>query len=82
MTQEMLNMSKEELVNAIAECNKHGKDLEYCITKLSATKEKLLEECDILEQDILSCLDTMKSLAIAQAEMRKLLREKYDSFVM
>ena len=82
MTPEMLNMSKEELLNAIVEIDKLGKELEKSTMKMIEVRDDLLIEADKLESDIERSVNTMTSAALAFAEMKKLLKEKYGCIIM
>lgn len=81
-TAEMLNMSKEELIAKIAEADKHGRELESGLRELVDMRNKLVEEADKLRKDIEHGIGVMEALAMAKAEIDKLLAEKYGSIVM
>lgn len=82
MTKEILNMSKEELINNIAKTEEYGKDLENMISKIAEDQDKLIAEVDKLTEQMNRCIDIRQSLALANASMRKVLRDKYGCFVM
>ena len=82
MTPKMLGMSKEQLVNAIAKCDELGKKLEKSIKKTTEARDELLIRADAMESEIERGLDAMIALALSIAEMKKILRDKYGSFVM
>ena len=52
MTLDILAMSKEELINAIAEADELGKKLECSIKDLTEARDELLIRADILESNI------------------------------
>ena len=82
MTKEMLTMTKEELIAAICTADELGKALEVSTKEVCETRDKLLLQADILEEDVRKGVATMESLALAIAEMKKLLEDKYGTFVM
>lgn len=75
-------MSKEELINNIAEADRLGKELEKSTKTMAEARDKLLLQADKIELDIEQGVNTMTELAVALTEMRKVLKEKYGSFVM
>lgn len=82
MTKEILNMSKEELINNIAKSDEYGRNLEVMISEMSKEHAELMEASDKLIEQMDRCVAIMEGLALANASMRKLLRDKYGSFVM
>lgn len=82
MTQEILNMSKEELVSKIVEADKLGKDFEKTLKEMMKARDELLIRADSITKDIERGIDTMKLLAVTKTEMELLLAEKYGSMVI
>lgn len=82
MTNEILNMSKEELINTISEADKLGKELNTFLEKLAEERDELLSQADELEMSIRRGISRMQTLATAIAEMRKRLRDDFDCHVI
>lgn len=82
MTKEMLNMSKEELINNIAKTEQYGRDLENMISEMAKEHDELMSASDKLIEQMNHCIGLMEATALANASMRKLLKNKYGSFVM
>ena len=74
-TKEMQAMSKEELIANIVKCDEKGKTLE--------THLRMVQELKCVpEEDIQKGIILMHQLAMVKAEMKKLLVEKYNIFIM
>ena len=89
MTSEMLNMSKEEIIQAIVNLDKHGKELDKLQTETIEIRGKLLDEIrnlfeqiDQLNSGIEHGQHIMQISAMAKAELTKLLQDKYGCFIM
>lgn len=89
MTIEMLNMSKEELITAITNLDKHGKELDALQQKLVESRndlstqiDKLAAEVRQIDADIAYGEYIMSASAMTLAELRKLLKDKHDCDVM
>lgn len=82
MTKEILNMSKEELINNIAKTEEYGRNLENMISEMSNEHAELMEASDKLIEQMNRCIGIMETMALANASMRKLLKDEYGSFVM
>lgn len=74
-TKEMQAMSEKELIANIVKCDEQGKDLE--------TYLKMAQELKCVpEEDIQKGIILMEQLALARAEMKRLLVKKYGVFIM
>lgn len=82
MTKEILNMSKEELINNIAKTEEYGRNLENMISEMSNEHAELMEASDKLIEQMNRCIGIMETMALANASMRKLLKDEYGSFVI
>lgn len=82
MTLDILIMSKEELINAIAEGNELCEELKDSILKMVEAREELYKRADAMTSDIEYGINTMKSLTETIADMKKLLTENYGGFVI
>lgn len=82
MTDEIMRMTEEELINNIAEADKLGKELEAMTKDMIDARMKLLEQAEELYLEIKNGTEQMASLALVQAEMRLVLQKKYGKFVM
>lgn len=74
-TKEMQEMTKEELIANIVKCDERGKTFE--------THLRMVQELQCVpEEDIQKGIELMKQLAMAKAVMKKILADKYGTFIM
>ena len=82
MTPEMLMMSKEELVNAIVEADKLSNEMDDLMYEMVRERLYLCQKAELIQSEIDRSLHIMRELAETNAELRKLLKEKYGCFVI
>ncbi len=82
MTQKIRNMSKGELISNIAKTETIGKELESMCSDIAKTYADIMAQGDRLKEQMDSTMETMRNVALANAEMRRVLRDKYGTFVM
>ena len=82
MTFEILNMTKEELIEAIEETDKRGRELEEETKEMVDLYNNLVKQAESIKADIEQGTRLMQLLALTQASMRQELAEKFETFVM
>ena len=82
MTNEILNMSKEELINTIARSDELGRKIEITIREMTKARDELYLRADELNLRVRQGTRQMETLATAIAEMRKRLRDDFDCHVI
>lgn len=81
MTQEILKMSKEELISNILEVDKRGREMESLLARMQVVYEVSAGQI-VIPDDVQEDIAIMERLALVKAEMNKVLLDKYGCFIM